>query len=58
MYSRGHYTRRRVASRISNFIWRIVMTVVTICILAVVGYALLRWSNEMNAEIERHEMKK
>lgn len=50
-YHQRSYTGKRVASMISNLLWRLVMTIVTLIIVAICAYGCYEYLQIMGTEI-------
>ena len=50
-YQQRRYTGRRIASTVSNVLWRLVMTVVTLIIVAICAYGCYEYLQIMGTEI-------
>ena len=50
-YQQKKYTGKRVANTISNLLWRLVMTVLVLIIVAVCAYGCNKWLHVMGTEV-------
>ena len=50
-YKQKQYRGKRLASSISNVIWRLVMTVITLIIIALCAYGCLEYLEIMGTEV-------
>jgi len=50
-YKQNKYTGKRIASTVSNLVWRLVMTIVTLVIVAICAYGCYEYLQIMGTEI-------
>jgi hypothetical protein len=51
VYPKSYYRRKRFFGEISDFIWRLIMTLLTLAAVIAAAYGIAKWARLLNMEI-------